>query len=234
MTIHLRPDTWDHAIYEHTVGGEYGTVDFQDKVVADIGAHIGSFSLLAATHGARQVLAFEAGSENFDYLTRNCSSWPSVECTRAAVWASGTTDTALSWRPPSMAENTGGGSVLDCAQIAGFAISDQGQEQVPVIGLDNIIDSVGSIDLLKIDAEGSEYPILFGSQKLDHVGEIVGEYHDLQGIRAPANLAGQPSWSIDGLVHYLSQQGFTVTRQYTPGNGIFRAVRSREMFVTTQ
>ena len=143
MQINLRPDTWDHLIYEHTVGGEYGPVEFRDKVVADIGAHIGSFSLLAAAQGARRVLAFEAGSENFDYLTQNCGSWPSVECARAAVWASGTTDATLSWRPPSLAENTGGGSVLNCAQIAGFAISSKGQEQVPVIGLDKIIDSVG-------------------------------------------------------------------------------------------
>ena len=228
MDMNLRPDTWDQLIYEHIVGGEYGSIDFQDKVVADIGAHIGSFSLLAATKGARQVLAFEAGSDNFDYLSRNCIDWPNVKCTRAAVWASGTTDTALSWRPPDLAENTGGGSVLNCAKVAGLAISDQGQEQVPVIGLDDIIDSVGVIDLLKIDAEGSEYPILFGSRKLNHVCEIVGEYHDLSGIRTPENLAGQPSWSIDGLVHYLSEQGFSVSRQYKPNNGIFRAVRPRE------
>jgi len=225
MSIHVRPDTWDQRIYKHTVGGEYGPVDFNDRVVVDIGAHIGSFSVLAAAGGARRVLAFEAGGDNFNYLRRNCAGWPNVECTRAAVWASGTADTALTWSPPCLSANTGGGTVLNCAEVAGLAISSQQQERVTVIGLDTIIDSVGVIDLLKIDAEGSEYPILFGSHKLDRVREIVGEYHDLAGIRTPANLGGQPAWTIDGLVHYLTQQAFTVTRQYKAGNGTFRARR---------
>jgi len=230
MTIELRADTWDHAIYENITGGEYGPIDFHGKMVIDIGAHTGAFSLLAASLGARRVLAFEASDDNFSYLVRNCSGLPNVECTRAAVWASGTNDTSLTWSPPCLAENTGGGTVLDCVQVAGLAISTRGQERVPVISLDAVIDAVETIDLLKIDAEGSEYPILFGSRKLDRVREIVGEYHDLAGIRTPVDLIGQPAWTIDALVHYLTEQGFTVAREYKRGNGTFRALRPAAQF----
>lgn len=69
-------------------GGEYGDLDFTDKTVVDIGAHIGAFSVLAALRGARRVLAFEASAENHAMLVVNCEPFPMVECHHGAVWRS--------------------------------------------------------------------------------------------------------------------------------------------------
>jgi FkbM family methyltransferase len=227
MEIHHRPGTWDRAIFDTVVNGEYGALDFRGKTVVDIGAHIGAFSILAALHGAKQVLAFEAGAANFLLLQANCRDLPHVRCEHAAVWSSHDIGAPLLWRPCGNSGNTGGGTVLSCPHIAGFEIASGGTEEVGRVAFDDIVASVGVVDLLKIDAEGSEYPILLGSEKLDCVTEIVGEYHALRGLRANgAEMGAADGWNVDHLVSHLQAQGFTVARQFRTDNGIFRATRS--------
>ncbi len=222
ITPRQRPDTWDHHVLESVINlREYGTIDFRDRTVVDVGAHIGAFTLLAARHGARRVLAFEAGSENFEMLQANCGASPGVECRHAAVWGGGESPTSLVWRPNAHAENTGGGTVVPCTSVAGFGFSPDGAETVHTVPLDRIVEELGRIDLLKIDAEGSEYPILLGSRLLNRVGEIVGEFHTLNSPQAPDST----QWNITQLVRHLQAEGFIVERDLHPENGIFRAFR---------
>jgi len=68
----IREGTWDKSIFDTVMQGEYGDIDFAGKTVVDIGAHIGGFSILAALGGARRVVAFEAGAENYALLVANC------------------------------------------------------------------------------------------------------------------------------------------------------------------
>ena len=44
--------------------------------------------------------------------------------------------------------------------------------------MDSILKDYEKINLLKIDAEGSEYEILMNSTLIERVENIVGEYHD--------------------------------------------------------
>jgi FkbM family methyltransferase len=155
MQIHHRPGTWDHAIFQQVVGGEYGPQRFVGKTVLDIGAHIGAFSIMAATHGAQRVLAFEAGAQNFGLLQHNCAGLAQVRCEHAAVWSRRDADLPLLWRPCSQAENTGGGTVLDCPNIAGLDIAAPVGEPVRRVAFDDVVAMLGTVDLLKIDAEGS-------------------------------------------------------------------------------
>ena len=227
MDIHHRPGTWDHAIFTNVVKGEYGPLDFRDKTVVDIGAHIGAFTIMAALHGARQVHAFEAGSTNFRLLQSNCRDLANVRCTHAAVWSAQAPTELLRWRPNQCHENTGGGTVLRCAQIAGFEMSCDGAEDIRSIPFDEVVEAVGRVDLLKIDAEGSEYPILLTSQRLDAVQEIVGEYHVLGTKPAGDEADGLPAhWNVDSLMAHLQDRGFLVEREQHPRNGIFRARRA--------
>lgn len=227
MEIHHRPGTWDRAIFDTVVNGEYGALDFRGKTVVDIGAHIGAFSILAALHGAKQVVAFEAGAANFLLLQANCRDLPNVRCEHAAVWSSHDIGVPLLWRPCGHAGNTGGGTVLPCSEIAGIEIASGGAEKVSRVAFDDIVASVGVVDLLKIDAEGSEYPILLSSESLHCVAEIVGEYHALQGLSAVGGKMGAAGgWNVDHLVSHLQAQGFNVARQFRTDNGIFRATRS--------
>jgi FkbM family methyltransferase len=226
MEITFRKDTWDRQIFEAILKGEYGPLDFAGKIVVDIGAHIGSFSIFAALRGARRVLAFEAGADNFEYLCRNCRTVPSVECRHAAVWRSDMPDTVLAWTASTDAENTGGGSVLDGEFVAGYPISKASANSVGTVALDTIIAQAGHIDLLKIDAEGSEYPILLTSRQLHRVTEIVGEYHVLDETCHARPLGQDDCWNVDYLLRYLSGCGFATAHQADRRNGVFRAQRS--------
>lgn len=213
--MHFRPDTWDHAIAQSVMSGEYGAIDFAGRTVLDIGAHIGSFSLLAASLGARRIVACEANLENYTILRRHCAALPAIECRHAAVWCDEDLDAPLLWRPHRHAQNTGGGSVLP-----DDSLTDDRTEAVSRLSFDRLVETLGHVDLVKIDAEGSEYPILLDSRRLDRVGEIVGEFHTL----APGQMRNA-DWNLRGLVLKLQSAGFIVERQVHADLGLFRAFR---------
>lgn len=223
--ISVRAQSWDRTIFANVIGGEYGEIDVAGRTVVDVGAHIGSFSILAAQKGARRVLAYEAGADNFDLLVANCGKLPAVECHHAAVWRSDGDDAELRWRAASNPQNTGGGTVIECAAIAGEPASDERRCAVRTIPFDDIVDRIGTVDLLKIDAEGSEYPILLTSRKLDRVNAIVGEYHDIAGLDERMAIARIPDWNVERLAEHLERQGFDVAVERKGPLGFFRAAR---------
>jgi FkbM family methyltransferase len=206
-----RPGTWDKQIMQLVMHGEYGELDFEGSVVVDVGAHIGSFSLLAAKKKAAVVHAYEANHANFELLHHNCSGEKQVVCHREAVWRSDEEREFLTWSPSEDRVNTGGGSVIDGA-------GNGGSETVPAVSFDDVVDRVGGkVDILKLDCEGSEYPILFTSKKLSAINTIVGEWHPV---------ASESSWTADALESFLRSAGFdTEFNPTSNGLGHFRAVR---------
>lgn len=209
---HARKGTWDALIYK-SVAGEYGILDLKDKVVLDIGAHIGGFSAMAVGLGAKRVVAYEANPENFALLAANCpgepfpavTGRPTVALHHAAVWRSDVPAMSLKWAPSENAQNTGGGGVYE-ARTQDRCI------EVPAIAFDSIIDELDEVDVLKIDCEGSEYPILMTSKLLHRIGLIVGEWH-----RVPHTLNGvaREDWTPEGLIAYLEAHGFVVEATFS-------------------
>jgi FkbM family methyltransferase len=213
----LRPGTWDELIVGAVFGG---------KTVVDVGAHIGAFSVFAAQRGARRVLAHEPAEENFRLLVINAAGYPAIEPQRAAVWRSDRVEPALRLRPSANASNTGGGSVIECDSIGGHAPGDAEGHEVGTIAFDDIVERVGTVGLLKIDAEGSEYPILATSRRLDRVEAIVGEYHRVDGPDASMCVPGLAEWDGDALMDLLDDRGFDVAVRVVDGlSGLFRATR---------
>lgn len=221
----LRPGTWDRLIADAVFGAEYGPIDVAGRVVVDVGAHIGAFSVFAALRGARRVLAYEPDPENFRLLAINAAGRPAIEPHRAAVWRSDRDEARVAWRPSANAANTGGGTVVDCRTIAGVAVDRAGGRTVEAIALDAIVEHVGSVGLLKIDAEGSEYPILGTSRALDRVAAIVGEYHAVGEPDASMRVPGLAHWSGDALMDLLEDRGFEVATRQVGAVGLFRALR---------
>lgn len=200
---HARPGTWDAAIARQVVAGEYGTLDFRGKVVLDIGAHIGGFSVLAARNGARRVVACEPEPGNAELLRHNVAPFPQCEVREVAVWRSDVAlEDDLSWAPSENAVNTGGGGVYE------ERLPNGPRTLVKPLAFDRLLDDLGVVDLLKLDCEGSEYPILLTSQRLGLVREIVGEWHDV-----PMQLNGSAGadWNPIGLFAALVEAGFEVT-----------------------
>ena len=84
------------------------------------------------------------------------------------------------------------------------------------------------VRLVKLDCEGSEWPILFTSRMLHLVDSICGEYHWVDAA-GPFAVAGHPQFTPAVLERFLSEQGFRVrTRPMTkdPRAGLFFAERA--------
>lgn len=174
----------DHVVVQHVLDGEYGDLDFRDKVVVDIGAHIGAFTHIALEGGARQVHAFEPSRRNFEWLRRNCGTHPNALLYPLAVGPRGQSKVFLQTKrrdKPSL-HHTGEGG-------AAFEATD----------LDSILRMVGDVDLLKIDCEGSEYGILGSARRLRQVQRIVGELHQFSECHDP-----------EALKERLREQGYAV------------------------
>lgn len=206
-----------------------------EDVILDIGAHVGLLSYLCHQHGSRAVYAFEPEIKNFRQLAAHLGGLDGVHLSNLAVFRSDKSIAALV-HSGHLGENSGGGNVLLQGMLLEiYAQTLDAQTAVPqtvqVIALDEILARVGRVKLLKLDCEGSEFPILLTSLLLGQVEEIVGEYHE---ISANVFLALDPQAKVDGYTAYalkdlqrtLKAQGFDVhAHELAPYIGQFRAVR---------
>jgi FkbM family methyltransferase len=208
-----RNGTWDKLIFEQVMRGEYGPIDFKDKVVVDVGAHIGAFSTLAARSGAKLVHAYEPNEENYKLLVHNTTVY-GVEAYEGAVWRSDGEALCVYWNGSEESENTGGGFVEEAD------LESRRPGRIPAYRFDGVIERAGGhIDVLKLDCEGSEYPILYTSKMLDKVSLIVGEFHP--GVR------GHIDDTPEKLEPWLQEQGYqTAFRPTASGLGLFTAIRA--------
>jgi len=134
------------------------------KVIVDIGANIGSFSLEAKRHFPKaKVCAYEASQKNFLKLKENVAlNNFSLECFNLAVAGSNVP------RALFLADTSGKNSFLGQGE----------KEEVNCITLDQIISDLGRVDLLKMDIEGAEEEVLLSSRNLSRVKRIAIEFHD--------------------------------------------------------
>jgi FkbM family methyltransferase len=185
-----------------------------DEVVIDVGAHIGSFSYACLKRGARRVLAFEPERENFRLAKYNLQEFGKrVQLYQKAVWRSDRHPTALmhsGYEQSDGGVNTGGGTVLVQAQESP---RHQRKELVGSIGLDQVLKRFRAVHLLKLDCEGSEWPILFTSKLLERVHRICGEYHELERIPTPAQVPGFEQYGRKELEAFLRSRYKTVRIQ---------------------
>lgn len=168
----FRTETFDENIFRSVVlEDEYevpGRLEETDTII-DVGAHIGSFSALCFSRGSRRILSFEANRENFELCRRNLARYQGVKATHAAILDVAGRARNLPFPRSEDGENTGGAAVeLD---------SEGG---VRSVSLDSILQRVGTCRLLKLDCEGSEWPILLNSRELHRVDAICGEYHAMR------------------------------------------------------
>ena len=223
----FRPGTNDKLIYEGIYQhNEYrlpSSLNASDLVI-DIGAHVGFFSALALERGAGTIYAVEALEANYQLAVQHLAEGVRqgrVDLRRGAVWRSDE-DTPIVHHSgfkkgfnhphPGIDTNTGAGNVLFC---------DEG-EDVPTIPFDDLLmeathQGTRRVTWLKIDCEGSEWPILLTAQTLALVDTIVGEYHEIGGpydtfdptrLRLPYS-----ALTVDVLGQFLAAQSFRFTHQ---------------------
>lgn len=225
--FYARSHTEDAGVFEAVVdNNEYGLPDALtgDDVVIDIGAHIGSFSYAALKRGAGRVYAYEAHPINRAIARKNLSRFGDrVSCHNLAVWRSDEPARTL-YNDVINYTTTGGISVL--WNETGIPVKTTSLDEI-------LLEASGGlkkrIRLLKIDCEGSEYPILFTSQHLDVVEEICGEYHEIAPERIPERAKVKDKceyFNSSVLKSLLERQGWVVElRPQSHAYGLFHARR---------
>lgn len=222
----LRPHTQDGAMFDSVVKeNEYQLPDSlaDCKLVVDIGLNIGSFSYAALSRGAMEVHGYEPDAENVACARENLRQFGDrVHIHHAAIWRSDVRDRMVTLNFPDPAKFGCDGALTACGHVS----EDTGGTSVPTIAFDDMVLDVTKggrrrINLLKIDCEGAEYPILFTSRKLHLVDLIVGEYHNI-GVGLPvghpfhrmpeeAKVKRFSRYTCDEIVDFLYGAGFQVS-----------------------
>lgn len=206
LRILLRRGTHDEVIvrevWEEDIYPLAGVDLARGERVIDIGAQIGSFSLLAASRGAR-VLAFEPSTLNQGVLRRNVALnalEERIEVQPAAIYRPGASTHTLY----HTYTNLGGHSLLGWVGPA---------TRVECLSLDEVFERFGIEDcrVLKLDVEGAECPILYSASRetLGRIGLLFAEVIDhpaLESFRLP----GEPPYDHEGLMEFLRERGFDV------------------------
>jgi FkbM family methyltransferase len=213
----FRPATQDADIFhEVVIANTYGLPDaFKGhEVILDIGANIGAFTYAALIRGAKEVHAFEPDKNNFEVAERNLRDYMNLaHLYHAAVWRSDRNEGTISYK--GYERYTACGHVNDGSQ--GTLVRAE--------PLDQIIRRITKngrrrIDLMKIDCEGAEYPILLTSRLLHRVDCILGEFHNFDGrltedhplhaVPECAKVRGYDQFTDAELIPYLRRRGFDV------------------------
>ncbi len=214
----IRNDSFDERIYNEVyVNNGYNIRDdLSEYIVIDIGAHIGSFIKLVVENKAKFVEGYELFPESYEQCKQNTSNYENVKIYNNAVWRSDINIENISISKSKLYSlvngkhilNTGGETLLS-------EINNKDIINVPAITLDNIIDKnlnqFNKIDLIKIDCEGSEYPIIYTSKKLNLVNNIVIEYHYYDfSFRPEALVKDRKYYNEKSLSKHLEEQGFII------------------------
>jgi FkbM family methyltransferase len=160
------------------------------KTIVDIGANVGVATIwLSQMAPNAQILAIEPDIQTAKILQENIELAQLANRAKVIVGAvGGNSGTGVIMRSPvasgisHVVPNT---ITTESDNITTFESSDL----VPMMTLLDIVDVVGSIDILKIDCEGSEFDF-FGSASLSSlrkIQSIIGEYHLDAGSFADLN-----------------------------------------------
>lgn len=170
--IFIRKGTADAAVlHDILIDEEYKSINYKEQpgTIVDAGGNIGLTSLyFARKYPSAKILTIEPDKSNFEVMARNLAPYPNIEIMHAAVWPHQT-----SLRIANPQETPDNYVFRPTVEIEG--------EEIPTITVPEILERMGgSIDLFKIDIEGSEHEI-FTTADLDwlkSVKAITIEIHD--------------------------------------------------------
>lgn len=145
---------------------------FKPSVIIDAGAYVGYSSVyFAQKYRQARIIALEPVRANFDLLVRNTSAHPRILARNQALWSSVTSATMSDQQQGFWAFAITEADASDARAIAG----------VNTTTIDEIVREfdIQTIDLLKLDIEGSEKEVLEHSGTwIDQVAVIAIELHD--------------------------------------------------------
>ena len=184
--IALRAGTTDIDVFmevffyeQYLVAGSY-----QPAFIIDAGAHIGLTSLFFTNRFPdAKVFAIEPAPSNIEMLELNTRDYPNITLVRAALWGE---HHPLRISNP---DSTNWGFRVEAA--------DSGSDALPSVTVEDILKLAGTdtIDILKMDIEGSEREVFAASQAwIGKVRTLIVELHDrwAPGCTGALDLAVKP------------------------------------------
>lgn len=211
------PDRFFHVFKEIYMEDFYGIEQLLHKVpgnavVVDIGANVGYFSfMMAAKRPAATIYAYEPMQENTIVFSRNIELNKNldqrIQLSQKAV--TGTPVPSITLYFDNQDHNTVIASVFD-----DFDTHNKESVSIPAISLHEIITAnrLQQIDILKMDCEGSEYPILYESP--ESVWRVIKalaiEVHEMDKDRRNAAY----------LQSFLEKKGYKIEKRLDP-NGCY-------------
>lgn len=138
-----------------------------DMTFVDIGANQGVFTLFAAKRlVAGRVIAFEPQAKNYNVLNTNLDANGLTNVLALKLALGSEKDTVALYSPVRP-----GGALPNEGMYSLYGETSPGAplpEIVEVDRLDAVLDEhgIGKVDLVKIDVEGSEFPVLLGASTL--------------------------------------------------------------------
>ncbi|MBI4121335.1 MAG: FkbM family methyltransferase [Candidatus Ryanbacteria bacterium] len=166
--------------------------------VIDIGAHIGSFALLAARMAPYgKIFAFEPDPENYKQLLLNINANNAANVTTSALAVSETRGKLVFQK-----------DALNSAESSLFKPGSYTVE-VESTTLEDIFDKnkISACNILKLDCEGAEYEILYGAPEkiFSSIEKIVMECHSPEyfGLKDSSHTQKE-------MAEFLKTRGFAV------------------------
>lgn len=167
--IYFRPGTADRAMLSDSnigvVGSDYETVDPRDKVIMDLGANIGGFSVRAHRLGAKRIVCYEPLPSNVEILLMNTRDLPIEVIDKCVVGDDASEVTFF--------QNS---SKLSHCSASMKTKANAVEYVVEAINFWSEINRIKP-DLIKMDIEGAEYQILLDRELPDYIKELVIEIH---------------------------------------------------------
>lgn len=154
-----------------------------DALVVDVGAHVGAFTRAAIRRGASHVIAIEPHGPNADLLRKNVAAFAERVTVREIAINDHRGEIVLSEDSAHVPGNTSTITMFKPA-IPEESAAGESFRAVRCCPLDEILEwcapsaKSGRVHLLKIDAEGAEFPALLKMTRFDLVDEICGEIHN--------------------------------------------------------
>jgi FkbM family methyltransferase len=184
VEFEVRPGTLDayltSALWEHD---DYRVKPIQEKdpnikKILEVGGHIGVFTVFAALLWPEALIrTFEAWKENYDFLIKHCSEFPNIKAFNIAVI--GSDEEMVTFRLPHRSQNNTGDGRIDNPDMDNSHF-DEGTIEVKACSILTALGDWKFVDLMKLDCEGSELPILESLEKNNLLGSIRwirGEWH---------------------------------------------------------
>ncbi len=179
LKLHLRPRRGESfTFYENLIRRDYlfpGVRLNRGDTIVDVGANIGSFTVLAASlvGSTGRVIAVEPEARTYRRLLHNIATnaLDNVTPVMAAIAReSGTVQL----------------NVNCVSSLSSIVTGRTGKAQAaPAMSLEQLLQRyrLGSVDLLKLDCEGAEHEIfdVVSQSVASRISQIVGEIHDVPG-----------------------------------------------------